>query len=160
MSDSALPTMTDLRVAAMNLLARREQSAEELKEKLQRRFSGKFDGDKAEFEQLVEAVLLGLKEDKLQSDERFTDAFVSMRKRQGKGPLRIVQELRQKGVASELIDTYMAYNDPLWWEIARDLRERRFGSQEPPSPKEKARQIRFLQYRGFTQEQIRAAMDD
>ena len=45
-----------------------------------------------------------------------------------------------------------------WAEQARTVRQRRFGDQVPKNYKERARQSRFLQYRGFTSEQIRAAM--
>jgi regulatory protein len=45
-----------------------------------------------------------------------------------------------------------------WAATARELRRRRFGVSPPGDYPERARQARFLQYRGFTAEQIRAAL--
>ena len=41
-----------------------------------------------------------------------------------------------------------------WITAAREVRERKFGAGSPADYKERARQSRFLQYRGFTGEQI------
>ena len=43
---------------------------------------------------------------------------------------------------------------------ARQTRERKFGAELPRDFKEKARQMRFLQYRGFEQDQITAAVGE
>lgn len=151
MSDSeqpaSIPDRAAVRFAAMNYLARREHAAGELREKLVRRFDAPA---------LIDEVISKLAEEKLQSDERFTEAFVAMRRRQGKGPMRILQELQQKGVAGELIEVFVDASDGEWNDLAREVREKRFGSEPPQLPKEKARQMRFLQYRGFTAEQVRS----
>ncbi|MBT8092507.1 MAG: RecX family transcriptional regulator, partial [Gammaproteobacteria bacterium] len=47
-----------------------------------------------------------------------------------------------------------------WTEMAREIRARKFGRARPADFKDKARQMRFLQYRGFESEQIQAAMGD
>jgi regulatory protein len=39
------------------------------------------------------------------------------------------------------------------------VRRRKFGSSPPQSLAERAKQARFLQYRGFTSDQIRAALN-
>lgn len=135
-----------VRLAAMNFLARREHSADELRQKLARRFDD---------QSLIEVVLQRLAEENLQSDLRFAEAFVAMRYRQGKGPLRINHELSQKGVSGGLIDRFLDASDERWTQLAREVRERRFGSEPPREPKDKARQMRFLQYRGFSGDQIR-----
>jgi len=142
-------TVTDIRLAAMNLLAMREHSARELQRKLGQRFD-----DTA----LIAAAIAGLSTDNLQSDERYTEAFISMRKRQGKGPVRIALELKEKGISATLIDTYLDAADPDWFELASAEKQKRFGAAAPANMKEKARQVRFLQYRGFTQAQTLAAI--
>lgn len=144
-TDTPEITAASLRVSAMNFLARREHSAEELRQKLKRH---------SDDESLIEQVVARLRADNLQSDERYVEAFVAMRKRQGKGPLRVQQELKQKGVAEKLIATYLEVGDSLWWDLAAEVRQRRFGTEPPADLKEKARQVRFLQYRGFTNDQI------
>ena len=45
-----------------------------------------------------------------------------------------------------------------WVAVARETRRKRFGAAGPADFHERARQARFLQYRGFTSEQIRAAL--
>ncbi len=146
------PTESDVRLAAMNLLARREHSALELREKLLKRF-GRDEGDVD-----IGAVLNRLAEQGLQSDERFTEAFITSRERQGKGPLRIEQELRQKGVRDGLIFQYLDESDECWLNLAQEVRSKRFGDGPIQTPREKARQMRFLQYRGFSHEQVREAI--
>ncbi|MDQ2075417.1 regulatory protein RecX [Marinimicrobium sp. ABcell2] len=145
-TDSPEVSAASLRFSAMNCLARREHSAEELRQKLRRR---------CDDENLIEQVVAQLRKDKLQCDERYAEAFMTMRIRQGKGPVRIAQELRQKGVSEELLSALLDPSDSLWWDLAREVRERRFGGERPESPKDKAKQMRFLQYRGFTSDQIR-----
>ncbi len=141
------PTLTDIRLGAMNLLALREHSARELKDKLGRKF------DSAE---LIDAAIAGLIEQGLQSDERFTQAFVAMRQRQGKGSLIIRMELREKGVASELIAHFVDDSDALWFELARDAWHKKFRGALPSDPRERAKQMRFLQTRGFSGRHIQS----
>lgn len=138
----------------MDLLARREHSAKELRTKLLVR---EFDRDE------VDAAIERLIDDGLLSDERFAEAFVASRVRKGQGPLRIRGELEQRGVADGLIEASLGRVDVDWNEVARDVHDRKYGGAAPADYHERARRSRFLQYRGFTGEQIRyacAAGDD
>jgi regulatory protein len=45
-----------------------------------------------------------------------------------------------------------------WFALAREVRQKKFGCDAPIDFQEKARQMRFLQYRGFGPDQIRAAV--
>ncbi len=145
--------MADIRLAGMNLLARREHARAELRDKLLKRF-----GTDGAVASLITQALDRLAEQGLQSDERFTEAFITSRERQGKGPLRIGQELRQKGVSDALVDVYLDEREDRWWSLAKDVRHKRFGDAPIETPKEKARQARFLQYRGFSHDQAREAI--
>ena len=153
-NDSPEPSPTDrateLRLVAMNFLARREHSAHELQEKLSAR---------CEDLQIVKEVVERLMAQGLQSDERFVDSFIRSRCGQGKGPLRILQELRHKGVSGQLVEQALEAFDADWGRLARDVRHKRFGSGPPENLKAKARQLRFLQYRGFTPDQATAALE-
>jgi regulatory protein len=144
----APPTIAEMRFNAMNFLALREHSAKELKDKLARKYQ------QAE---LIEEVVKGLSEQNLQSDERFVRAFVSMRQRQGKGSLIIKLELREKGVAVELIAQFVDDADPLWVELARDVRDKKFRGAAPADQRERAKQMRFLNSRGFSGSHIQRA---
>jgi len=72
--------------------------------------------------------------------------------------VRIRMELRERGVADADIDEALETAAEDWSAIARDARRRRFGAAGPADWPERARQSRFLQYRGFSAEQIRAAL--
>lgn len=139
-------TPAQLRLAAMNLLARREHSAQEIRQKLSKKSS---DLD------VINQVVQRLIEDGLQSDERFTEAFTKMRLRQGKGSAVVSFELKQKGISPELIGVYVQNSDSQWQDSLSQLIHRRFAGQIADEPREKAKQLRFLQSRGFTLDQIR-----
>jgi len=89
---------SSIRSKAMDLLARREHSAQELRQKLKTR---EYDID------AIDEILQALKEDRLQSDERFTESYVNHRFNAGVGPLKIRYELRQKGVSDRLVDEFL-----------------------------------------------------
>jgi regulatory protein len=139
----------EVRGAALKLLARREHSGQELRRKL--RAKGYAPGQ-------VDAVTDALACEGLLSDERFVESYVQGRVRRGWGPLRIRAELGERGVEGELLNAYVDVNDGRWAEAVRTVRARRFGTAEPRDFRNRARQMRFLQTRGFTTEQIKHAM--
>ena len=61
------------------------------------------------------------------------------------------------GLESELIERCLDEN-PDWVERARSVRQKKFGKSLPADYAGKAKQARFLQYRGFTGAQIRQAL--
>jgi regulatory protein len=130
----------DIRRSAMDLLARREHSRLELARKLHRRYS--------EYD-LIEAALDKLVSDSLLSDERFTEVYVTYRKRAGFGPVRIAGELRERGVSDSLTNRYLDGADGSWRDAAAAARDKKFGPQPVTDLTEKARQQKFLSYRGF-----------
>ena len=135
------------RRTAMDLLARREHSTRELKRKLKvRGMEGV----------AVDQALAALQQERLLSDERFVEMLVHSRLGKGHGPLRIQAELREHGVSDELVGAAVDINDPQWYDKIKEVRHKRFGAGLPDTIDERAKQMRFLQYRGFTPEQIRA----
>lgn len=137
-----------IRQAALRFLARREYSRSELTDKLARKG---YSGD------VVASVLADLMQQRLLSDERFTEAYVRYRSNMGYGPRRIEQELRERGVTEDLISTYLDSNDAGWLKEVSQVRQKRFGPVVPSDYKDRAKQMRYLQYRGFTHEQINRA---
>ena len=140
-----------LRFSAMNSLARREHSRGELARKLEQKFPG--------HRELVPEVLDRLEAQGLQSDTRYVEAFCRARVGRGQGRARISNELRLKGVAEAAVDRALAELDVDWFELAREVARRRFGESRAREPKEIARRMRFLRYRGFDQEQIQYALE-
>lgn len=137
------------RKKAMDLLARREHTRAELLEKLVR---AGFD------ENVALDVIEALRDEGLQSDRRFVDSFIQSRVRQGKGPLRIRAELAKKGVRDPLIHEALSDADADWRALAAEVRRKKFGDAVPGEFADKARQMRFLQYRGFDSEHIQGAL--
>ncbi|MEJ2141010.1 MAG: regulatory protein RecX [Gammaproteobacteria bacterium] len=140
-----------VREAAMDYLSRREHTTHELAQKLLNK--------EYEAEEVHEA-LEQLTAEGLLSDERFVEAFVFHRMQRGSGPFKIHAELRQKGVSDAMIAQFLDERDNAWLNIAQDVRVKKFGPLLPSDMKEKARQARFLQQRGFTHEQTRSALRD
>lgn len=140
-------TPANIRMAAMNLLSMREHSAKELYNKLAKKF---------EQTEWINAAIEKLKSDGLQSDQRFAEAFVSMRLRQGKGALVIRLELREKGVSDTIISQYVSnyLRNPEqeidWNELALKAYRKKFGHSAIGDLKDKAKRIRFLTARGFS----------
>ncbi|MDO8861232.1 regulatory protein RecX [Haliea sp. E1-2-M8] len=168
--------LADVRVAAMNLLARREHSQSELQSKLCRRFDAP---------DLVSSVLQELQRENLQSDERYGESLLRQRLRRGYGPARVRQDMRERGLDDAAIAAAHAAVEPDWFAAAEDVFSRKFGGafDAPPASesfgrddnaldpvarrqaqqaafKEKARRMRFMQYRGFAPEHFRHLLDE
>jgi len=102
------------------------------------------------------AVTAELVSERLLDDARYAERYVTSRAERGQGPVRIAAELASLGAPRELIDAALA-SGPDWRAVAGSARRRKFGPAPPDSWAEKARQARFLQYRGFSSDHIRAA---
>ena len=131
----------------MELLARREHSLAELRAKLAARG---FAADE------VEDALGRLAREGLADEARFCEAFIAARIRKGQGPIRIRAELGERGIDGATIEAALAGTHD-WPALAREVRARRFGAGPPQDYRDRARQSRFLEYRGFTSEQVRAS---
>ncbi|HSW33045.1 MAG TPA: regulatory protein RecX [Steroidobacteraceae bacterium] len=138
-----------VRTAALALLAGRDFARQELAQRLRRR------GYPAA---TVATVVEGLAAQRLLSDTRFVDQFIRQHAGRGHGPVRIRVELRERGVADGDIDEGLRAAAEDWASVAREARRKRFGLSPPGDYRERARQARFLQYRGFSAEQVRAAL--
>ena len=139
-----------IRKRAMDLLARREHAYKELVTKLAKHEHARDE---------IEVVLDGLVDDDLLSDARFAEASVASKARRGVGPVRIRAELMQAGVTESVIDTALADSEADWVAIAGAAREKRFGPDWPEDFPTKAKQMRFLQRRGFDGDQLAAVFD-
>ncbi len=139
----------EARKKAMDYLARREYGRLELKAKLE--YAG-FDTETAR------VAVDQLASENLQCDRRFIENFIQSRINKGKGPVRVRLELEERKLEAGLIDECLSECDQDWVAMARQIREKKFGPDLPADFKEKARQMRFLQYRGFEPGQIQRAV--
>jgi len=135
----------------MRLLARREHSLRELTAKLV---------DRGLPQELVEEVVAELADEGLASDERFAESFVDLRMERGDGPVKLRRALRERGIADALIDRYLPADTGFWQHRAAQVSGHRFGPRPPRDRRDWLRRARFLERRGFTAEQVRAALGE
>ena len=138
-------TAQSLTARAVNLLARREHSQVELRKKL---CKAKFEIDE------IDVVIQKLAQIDLQSDLRFAENYIHYRSQRGFGSQKIKFELNERGVDKQTINAVFEEEDIDWFFLAVMARNKRFGQKAPDDLKDRAKQQRFLQYRGFTHEQI------
>jgi regulatory protein len=140
--------LAGLRERALRLLARREHSRSELTRKL----------EQAGFSAHGIAPLLDAFEAKnWLSDHRFAASYVADHRARS-GSVKLAYDLRQRGVADAIIEAVLSENRDSELDRAREVWKKKFGLA-PTEAAEKARQIRFLQSRGFTPEVIRRAIN-
>lgn len=135
-----------IRAKAMELLARREHSRLELRQKLAQRgfpLAG------------IESALNQLVKDGLLNESRYAELYACGRADKGYGPLRIASELRERGLSQELVDQALAGLDNDWLPKLRELHRKRFKSLVPADAAGRMRQTRVLRQHGFTLEQIK-----
>ncbi len=130
------------------LLARRDYGSAELRDRL---LAVPFSAT------AVESAIAALENARFLDDGRYAEHFVAYHSGRGQGPRRIRQEMRGKGLPEHLITGAINEAAPVWAERAQALRRRRFGVEPPGTLEERARQSRFLLYRGFTSAQVRMA---
>ena len=135
---------------AAALLARREHSRHELRQKLARHGAGADE---------VEAALQQLAAGGLQRDARFAEHFVRAKVNKGQGPLKIRHALQGRGVGPDLITEYLDAARIDWLAEARRVRTGKFGAPPPLEHANKAKQARFLQGRGFAGDVIMEALN-
>ena len=121
---------------------RREHSKLELFKKLQ--LMG-YDDD------IINSSISKLVKQSYQSDNRFAEGFMLMRFNQGKGPIKIALELKMRGIKTFDLSAFD------WFQLAKEIRQKKFGDASSLEYKEIAKQKRFLQSRGFNLDQINQA---
>jgi regulatory protein len=136
------------RQVAIGLLARRDFASAELQAKLESRGIARAVAAHLIAELIAERTL---------DDARFAASYATTRASRGLGPVRIGADLRALGVAGELIEAALE-SAADWGLRAGEVRARRFGREVPSGWPQRARQARFLQYRGFSSDHIRSAL--
>jgi regulatory protein len=136
-----------LRERALRLLARREHSRAELGRKLAAHVGPEDD---------LEALLEDLQRRELLSDERYAESRTHSLSRKF-GAARIAHELRAKGLDKGLAERAAAAARVTEVERARAVWLRKFRTA-PATREERAKQVRFLQSRGFSFDAIRAVV--
>lgn len=136
--------------SAVDLLSRRDYSRQELWRKLSPKAASADD---------LESVLNNLAERNWQSDERFAAMYLRARSNRGVGPLRLKQELKQKGVSGDLTSEAMEQSDANWTQNAIEVAQKKARSVGFDHPQLKPKLWRFLAYRGFAGDVIELAIE-
>ena len=160
--DNLSVTSGELRLAAMGLLARREHSSQELLVKLRQRFRRRACPDEQ-----VQDVLTTLTKEGLLSDERFALSTVRQLVSRGYGPRRITETFRQQGIEGYLSRALAtAFDGPIdWYAEAASAYQKKYHGDAimgdwDSRQRERAKRMRFLQYRGFDAEVCQALVFD
>jgi regulatory protein len=141
----------EIRSKALFLLARREHSFQELESKLGRSFSDK---------SMVLEQLQALADEGLQSDQRYAEIAVRSALTKFHGLVRIKNQLRSNGIPAALIEKTVVEADVNWVEQLKRLSLRKYGDTPCEDMKEKAKRMRFFQYRGYSLSDIYAVLDE
>ena len=137
------PPEKSLRSRALDALSRREHSRTELTRKLAAHTDNPDE---------LHALLDDLQARGWLSDARYTEQIIHARQARY-GSRKIAYELREQGIDDSLISASLAGLKDTELERARAVWEKKFG-QPPTTEQEKAKQIRFMQSRGFGWEVI------
>jgi len=140
---------SDIRLAGMDLLARREHSSKEIVTKLKRRF-----GKRLEDDDLIHDVVDQLTNEGLLSDERYAESMARQLVNRGSGPSKVAYELRQKGCDPDVALSDAFPDGVDWFAVAEEVFDRKFGAKAMPEEwdlkqKERAKRGRFMASRGF-----------
>jgi len=136
---------------AVRLLSRREHSAFEIRDKLLKR---DFDSEE------IARVIIELQQGGWLSDERFAEAYIRMRQLKGFGPVRIAMELNERGVKESIVDDYLHADDDSWRQTLEQQYRKKYKDKPIDDYNDKAKRIRFLQYRGFALDVIYQVVKD
>ena len=126
----------------MDFLSRREHSKKELFNKLFKRVNDL---------ELLNQEIDRLSNEGLQSDERFSEAYIRSKTQAGYGPIKIKKEIAQKGIPNSFSDKKFSELKINWEDEIKELLLRKFPKTRYNFDEEKikAKAINFLQRRGF-----------
>ena len=140
------------RRVALDIQARREHSWHELLAKMRERLP------ELDEHEVLRPALDQLVEDGLQSDQRFVEAYVRYRSTRGDGPLKIAAGLQPRRIAADLLKQALYENGPDWVGLCGEALAKKFRQTGIDKSDQQQRMQRFLLQRGFTGEQVRAAL--
>lgn len=104
--------------------------------------------------EIINETIDELKKKNFLSNNRFIENYIQARSAKGYGPLRIQMELTARGISSDEIEIHLKSNEESWFAHCKYAWKKKFKNILPRTTKDRAQQMRFLQYRGFTNDQI------
>ena len=107
----------------------------------------------------IDAAVDRLLQDGLLSDQRYAESYINMRMGKGYGPLRIALELKERGVAESDYGHYLYAADKDWHAVLKAAYDKKYAGEPYADYQEKAKRIRYLQYRGFALDSIHELLE-
>ena len=152
-----LTGMKELTQYLLALLAKREYTVKQLREKAEKKFP------ELSVEEQKESIGW-LKEKNYVSDERFTESFIRQAIRKGDGPMKIQQKLTQKGVSKDIVTGYLSQVEADdQYKSALEAGQKKYPSiaqKEPDVFQQRIKLTRFLVGRGFGYDVIQRVVDN
>lgn len=142
---------SDIRNYALWLLGSREHSTHEMRQKLLR---------KGFEEEGIALIIEDLTSINYLSDQRFAEAFCRSKAAKPLGKQRILNELKRKGISDDQAKQALNSLDVDWFELALNLKQRKFGDAVEQDYQKKSKQMRYLLYRGFGYDEVRYAIEE
>ena len=142
-----------IRHQTVRYLSYREHATSELRIKLRKKF-----GTEAEIERLIDQVLEHFIAEDLINEFRYAESYIRSRVNKGYGPENIRNELITKGIPKSIVDRAIDDCDIDWGEVIYRVWLKKYRNVTDIA-EEKAKQWRFLQYSGFSREQIKILFD-
>lgn len=164
LSQETSKALNKLRSTALAWLGRQEYYEAKFRQKLK---------DKEATEEQIELIVGEFIENNWLSELRYCEAFVRSRIAKGQGKIRIQADARQKRLDQDYLIQAFDNIETDWFEQALQTYNRRYGDKPLDNSddgfeqtqekrlaraKEKAKRMRFMQSRGFNQEQTQFAM--
>lgn len=157
-----IPLITDpakLRARGLYWISKREYSIHDFRVKLEK---------VSELTEQIEALITDFITRDWLNEQRYMEMFVRTKLALGLGRQRIVQELKQHGIKSDVTNLYIESLEIDWFEQAKSTYQRKFAEKpmdvkhlgKDKFYKEKAKRYRYMSYRGFTPDEIKYSMDD
>ncbi len=141
--------LNKLRATALAWLGRQEYSEAKFRRKLAQAEAS---------DEQIELVVAEFIANNWLSEQRYCEAFVRSRIRKGQGWLRICNDGRVQGLDEKTLKQALNDSQTDWFELARETYQKRYAPSDKLEMKEKAKRLRFMQYRGFSAEQVSYAM--
>jgi regulatory protein len=137
------------RASALASLVMREHSVKELHDKLTRK----------EYEpESIEIVIEECLKDNYLNDQRFAEIFWRSRARKGFGPKKILMELNQKGISSEMAHDTSIQDELDFEEVVKAIYQKKYKGTEIKDFKDKLKRQNYLYQRGFDMDLIKAVI--
>lgn len=139
-----------IKKACLRLLVRREHSKKEIQNKL----TGKgFDRSR------VCQAIDELAGRNWQNDDRYAENYARVRSQKGFGPIRIAYELGQQGIDAEKIESVLSALTDDWPALLETVYLKKYPGRGRIDMNERAKRMRFLQYRGFSNSMINTLLE-